>query len=552
MKRNSLNLMLLAGIVTFSITSCKKNLILTPNNQISSEEVFSTPLGYTEAMAKVYGSYATTGNIGPNNPSGSGDIQGVDEGTSDFWREFWNCEELTTDEAVITYTDPGVQDLHNMVWDANNQISQGLYYRSLYQITLCNNFLQQSTPALVASHGITGADATNIANYALEARFLRAYQYWVLMDVFGNPPFATETFKIGSGIPPQTTRKALYAYIVGELKAIETLLPAPNKNLYGRVDQGAVWALLARVYLNAGVYTGTADYTDAITYCNKLISSNAYGLIPNYQNLMLANNNLNTIPGGGSTSEFILTINYDGVKSNGYGGSQYMTFAEVGGSMPVTDFGISGGYAGMRTTSNLLNLFPANATTDGSQFPSNGNPDTRAEFWYPGQTTGIASLTTFTNGIPSCKFRDVTSNGTPTSSESFTDMDLPLFRLPEIYLIYAEATLRGGSGGDLTTALGYINLIRTRAYGGSTAGNLTSTAQLTLQFILDERSRELYWEGFRRTDLIRYGTFTGSNYLWPWKGGVAAGTGVASYRNLFPLPSTDLAANPNLKQNTGY
>jgi len=499
-------------------------------------------------MAKVYGAYATTGNEGA---AGSPDIQGVDEGTSDFWREFWNCEELTTDEAVITYGDPGVQPLHFMSWDENNQISQGLYYRSLYQITLCNNFLQQSTPAIVASHGITGADATNIANYALEARFLRAYQYWVLMDVFGNPPFATETFKIGSGIPPQTTRKALYAYVVGELKAIETLLPAPNKNLYGRADQGAVWALLARIYLNAGVYTGTPDYADAITYCNKIISSGAYGLIPNYQNLMLANNNLNTIPGGGSVSEFILTINYDGVKSNGYGGSQYMTFAEVGGSMPTTSFGISGGYAGMRTTSNIISLFPAPATTDGSQFPSNGNADSRAQFWYPGQTVGIANITTFTNGIPSCKFRDVTSNGTPTSSESFTDMDLPLFRLPEIYLIYAEAEIRLNNAPD-ANAVKYINAIRERAYASNPAAGDITAAQLTLQFILDERGRELFWEGFRRTDLIRYGLFTGSTYLWPWKGGVAAGTSVADFRNLFPLPESDLSANPNLKQNNGY
>jgi hypothetical protein len=549
MKRNSINLMLLAGIVVFSITSCKKNLVLIPNNELSSEQVFSTPAGYTEAMAKVYGAYATTGNTGPY---GNADIQGVDEGTSDFWREFWNCEELTTDEAVITYGDPGVQPLHLMSWDENNQISQGLYYRSLYQITLCNNFLQQSTPSIVAGHGITGADATNIANYALEARFLRAYQYWVLMDVFGNPPFATETFKIGSGIPPQITRKALYAYVVGELKAIETLLPAPNKNLYGRVDQGAVWALLARIYLNAGIYTGTPDYADAITYCNKLISSNAYGLITNYQNLMLANNNLNTISGGGTVSEFILTINYDGVKSNGYGGSQYMTFAEVGGSMPVTDFGISGGYAGMRTTSNILSLFPSPATTDGSQFPSNGNADSRAQFWYPGQTTGIASLTTFTDGIPSCKFRDITSNGTPTSSESFTDMDLPLFRLPEIYLIYAEADMRLNGGVANATDVKYINAIRERAYTSNPAAGDITTDQLTLQFILDERGRELFWEGFRRTDLIRYGLFTTGSYLWPWKGGIAGGTSVADYRNLFPLPESDLSANPNLKQNTGY
>lgn len=529
------------------ITSCKKNLILSPNDQVTSQQVFSTPLGYKQALAKVYGAYALTGNTGPY---GSADIQGVDEGTSDFFREFWNVQELTTDEAVITYGDPGVQDLHNMVWSATNAVSQGLYYRSIYQITLCNNFIQQSTPAILASHGITGADAANIAQYAAEARFLRAYQYWVLMDVFGNPPFVTDATKIGSGIPPQISRSALYAYIVSELKAIDPLMAKPNQNEYGRADEAAVWALLARVYLNAGVYTGTTDYADAITYSQKVIGA-GYGLIPDFTQLMLADDKMNSISGGGSVGEFILTINYDGTKTQGYGGSQYMTHAPVGGSMPVAKFGISGGYAGSRTTSNIIALFPTPPTQDGSQFPNNGNPDTRAEFWYPGQNLTINNVTTFTDGLGVCKFRNVTKTGAAGSDQTFTDVDLPIFRLPEQYLIYAEATLRGGAGGSLNTALGYINTLRTRAYGGSTAGNIT-LGQLTTQFILDERARELFWEGFRRTDLIRYGLFTGGTYVWPFKGGAKGGTSVADYRNLFPIPSTDLAANPNLKQNPGY
>ncbi|WP_158988842.1 RagB/SusD family nutrient uptake outer membrane protein [Mucilaginibacter sp. L196] len=547
MKRHTINMVLLAGIVAFSITSCKKNLILSPNNEVTSQQVFSTPLGYTQAMAKVYGAFALTGNEGP---AGSPDIQGVDEGTSDFFREFWNCEELPTDEAVITYTDPGVQPLHSMSWDATNAISQGLYYRSLYQITLCNNFLQQSTPAMVAKRGITGADATNIAYYAAEARFLRAYQYWVMMDVFGNPPFATDATTIGSTIPPQITRKNLYAYIVSELKAIDPLMVKPNQNLYGRADEAAVWALLARVYLNAAVYTGTADYADAATYASKVIGTSNYGLISNFQNLMLADDSLNTVSGGGKISEFILTINYNGTKSETYGGSQYLTHAPVGGSMPPDLFGISGGYDGSRTTSNIISLFPAPATTDGSQFPSNGNADSRAQFWYPGQSATINNVLTFTDGIAVTKFRNVTSTGAQGSSNTYSDVDLPLFRVPEMYLIYAEAALNGAAGTDQGTALNYVNLIRERAYGGH-AGDIVA-AQLTLQFILDERARELFWEGFRRTDLIRYGLFTSSTYLWPFKGGVANGTGVASYRNLFPLPATDLAANPNLKQNPGY
>ena len=540
--------MLTVGLLAVSIISCKKNLVLTPNDQVTQQAVFSSPATITEAMAKVYGSFALTGNEGG---SGQPDINGIDEGASDYFREMWDVQELTTDEAVLTYNDPGIQDLHNMVWSSGSQVLQGVYDRSMYQITLVNNFLQQTTPALLASHGISGADATTIGYYRAEARFLRAYQYWVLMDIFGNPPFVTEATTIGSGLPPQISRSALYAYVVSELKAIDPLMVKPGQNQYGRADEGAVWALLARVYLNAGVYTGTADYNNAITYASKVIGA-GYALIPNFTQLMLADDNLNAGPsGGGTTDEFIFTINYDGVKTQGYGGSQYLTHAPVGGSMIPADFGISGGYDGLRTTSNIIALFPAPPFTDGSHFPNNANPDTRAEFWYPGQSLAINSVTTFSNGIAVTKFRNVTRTGAAGQSLTFCDVDLPLFRLSEMYLIYAEAVLRGGTGGDAATALIYINNIRTRAYGDSTAGNITA-GQLTTQFILDERARELFWEGFRRTDLIRYGLFTSASYVWPFKGGVANGSGVADYRNLMPLPESDLAANPNLKQNTGY
>jgi len=551
MKRNINKILLTTGIIAVGLMSCNKNKIISPNDQVTSTQVYSTPAGYKEALAKVYGSYANTGNIGPYNPSGPGDIQGIDEGTSDFFRLFWNAQELTTDEAVITYGDPGVQDLHNMVWSSSNAILKGLYYRSLYQITLCNDFIRQSSDANLSSRGISGADATNIRYYRAEARFLRAFQYWVLMDLYANPPFVTDAQAVGAVIPPQTDRKTLFNYIESELKAIDPLLVAPMKNEYGRADQAAAWSLLARIYLNAQVYTGTARYTDAITYAQKVIGA-GYSLINNYDNLMLADDNLNSIPGGGTVGEFILTINYDGLKTQGYGGSQFLTHAATGGSVPVKKIGIDGGYAGARTTSNIVNLFPPPATQDTSNFPNNNNPDTRAEFWYPGQNLVINNVTSFTDGIAVVKFRNV-KIGHPTETGSnltFTDIDLPLFRVSEMYLIYAEAVLRGGTGGDPATALNYVNLIRTRAYGNN-SGNITAD-QLTTNFILDERGRELYWEGYRRTDLIRYGLFTSASYLWPFKGGAKGGTGVADYRNIFAIPDADVAANPNLKQNTGY
>jgi len=537
MKSKVFKTLLITGILSCGLMSCDKNKILTPNYEVTSQQVFSTPTGYTEAMAKVYGAFALTGNQGP---AGSGDVQGIDEGTSDFFRLLWYAQELPTDEAVIGWGDPGVPDLHAMNWSSSNVILLGLYERCMYQITLANNFIQQSSDSQLSSRGISGQDATTIRYYRAEARFLRAYQYSVLMDLFANPPFVTDATAIGSVTPPQTDRKTLFSYIEGELKAIDPLMVAPMKNQYGRADQAAVWALLARIYLNAQVYTGTARYTDAITYAGKVINA-GYSLIPNYQNLFLADNNNNT-------SENIFTIEYDGNKTQGYGGTTFMTHAPVGGSMPVSDFGITGGWAGIRVTSSLASLFPSNTST---AFPSNGNPDTRAEFWTQGQSLAINDVTNFAQGYAVTKWRNVTSGGAGGSNINFSDIDEPIFRLPEMYLIYAEAVLRGGTGGDANTALSYINTIRTRAYGGSTTGNITA-GQLTTQFILDERSRELYWEGFRRTDLVRYGLFTSTNYLWPFKGGVAGGAGVADFRNIYPIPDQDRAVNPNLKQNPGY
>jgi hypothetical protein len=526
-----------AFVVAMMVPSCTKDLNLSPTNDVTSETVYRNLAGYESVLAKVYGAFALTGNTAPAGDDQSKDIKGIDEGFSDFFRLFWKAQELSTDEAVISWGDVGIQDFHNMNWTSNNSFLTGLYYRSMYQITLCNEFIRQSADDQLTKRGLSGSDADKIHEFAREARFLRAFQYWVLMDLFGNPPFATENTAIGGAPPPQIERVDLFNYIESELKDLEPNMPAPHSNEYGRVDQGAVWALLARLYLNAEVYTGTGRYGDAITYSKKVIDA-GYQLITDYNWLMLADNDLNT----SNTGEFIFTINYDGLKTQGYGGTTFLVHACVGGSMPASEFGISGGWSGTRTTKNLPALFPG--------YPDFTNvTDKRAQFYTSGQNLEISNITDFTNGLGVTKYKNVKRNGSPGSSRDFSDVDMPLFRLAEMYLIYAEAVKRGG-GGDENTALGYINALRTRAYG-NTSGNI-SAGQLTLDFILDERARELYWEGFRRTDLIRYNKFVEGSYLWPWKGGVASGTGVSAIRKIYPIPSRDVNSNTNLVQNTGY
>jgi len=523
------------AMFAFAIQSCTKKLDLKPTNDVTSETVYANLAGYKSVLGKVYGSFALTGNQGP---AGNGDVQGIDEGFSDFFRLFWKAQELSTDEAVISWGDVGIQDFHNMNWTSNNSFLTGLYYRSLYQITLCNEFIRQAADDKLSARGISGSDADAIRQFAREARYLRAFQYWVLMDLYGNPPFATEATAIGGAPPPRITRSDLFNYVESELKAIEPDMPAPHSNEYGRADKGAVWALLARLYLNAQVYTGTAKYTEAITYSKKVIDA-GYALVSNYAWLMRADNNLNS----GPTGEFIFTINYDGLKTQGYGGTTFLVHASVGGSMPASKFGVGGGWSGTRTTKNLPALFPG--------YPSFTTiTDKRAEFYTAGQNVEINDVTSFTDGLGVTKYANIKRDSSAGQSQDFSDIDMPLFRLPEMYLIYAESVLRNGTGGDVATALGYINLLRARAYGNA-SGNI-SAGQLTLDFILDERARELYWEGFRRTDLIRYNKFVESTYLWPWKGGVASGTGVSSIRKLYPIPSRDVNANTNLIQNPGY
>ncbi|WP_090986526.1 RagB/SusD family nutrient uptake outer membrane protein [Pedobacter suwonensis] len=528
--KNSFKTILALGFLAISLNACKKeDLNLRPTNDVTAENVYATPAGYKNSLVKLYATYALTSPSGSDNS----DVGGLNAGFADFLRLFWTSQELVTDEAICAWGDVGIPELDYGTPSPDNQFLRGLYSRSILQITFCNEFLRESTPEKLASRNITGADVSAINRYRAEARFLRAYQYWVLMDAFGNPPFITEDDAIGKVNPKQIQRAALFTYIESELKAIEGDLADARTNEYGRADKGADWALLARLYLNAQVYTGTAKYTEAITYSSKVINA-GYSLKANYMNLFKADNEVNN-------TENILTINYDGINGTNYGGTTFLINAAINGDMNPTTYGVpNGGWGGNRTRQNLPALFP----------DANGSQDKRGVFF--GTKRNVDAVGEFTDGLRVTKFKNVTSTGAMGRSlnGTFSSLDFALFRLAEQYLIYGEAVARGGSGGSVSQARIYVNLLRGRAYG-NTSGDV-SEAALTTDFYLDERARELYWEGHRRTDLVRYGKFTGSTYLWPFKGGVQAGASLPAYRNLYPLPLADLIANPNLVQNTGY
>ena len=526
-----------ASLLSGGLAGCTKDLDRTPFYDLNTESVYKDPANYVQVLAKLYAGFNLSGN------SGSPDVfagQKKDEGETSYLRAYWYLQELTTDEAVVAWNSGPLQELNRTTWSSSNDLINNSYTRIFYEVTLCNEFIRETTDDKLSGRGIAGADADAARLDRAEARFLRALAYYHALDLYANVPFVTEADAPGKNLPKQIKRADLFAYIESELKAIEPLLKAPRQGPYGRADQGAAQTLLAKLYLNAEVYTGTARYTDCLTYCNKVLAG-GYALAPQYRFLFLADNNVT------SAAEIIFPITNDGLVSQGYGGTTYLVHAQVGDSMVAKNFGINGGWFGNRTRKNLPLLFAGGAAS----------ADSRAMFFTRGHTLEIKDLTASNNGYATTKWKNVTSTGKPGSDPqgNFVDTDFPMFRLGDVYLMYAEAVQRGGQGGTPAQALTYVNALRDRAYnntGGRTAGRVTAADVASPDFILAERGRELYWEGTRRTDLIRFGKFTSASYLWPWKGGVAAGQGVSPNLNIFPLPSTDIVANPTLTQNPGY
>jgi hypothetical protein len=511
---------LLLGLI-ITQTACVNDLDTLPiDEDIQTEDkVLTDDQSYKELLAKCYAGFILGGQTAVD---GEPDISSINGSFSSYLRLLWNHQELPTDEAICAWNDGNLRDLHDMDWNSSNEFVTAMYYRITLEIAYCNNLIKLT------------ADQSEYAEYRNEARMLRAISYWHMLDMFGTGPFVTEEDRIGSFFfPEQATAEQLYNYIESELLDLETLLPDPRTNEYGRVDKAAAWMLLSKLYLNAEVYINAPKYTECITYTKKIIGA-GYSLEPTYANLFLADNNLRT-------NEIIFPIISDGENVQTWGGMTFIIHSSVGGDMPASESGIDGGWGGNRTTKALVEKF---------EDPS-GATDSRAMFYTNGQNYEIEDIFQFRDGYAVRKYRNITSGGVTGKNLSFPDTDFPMFRYADALLMYAEAVLRGGSGGDATTALGYINDLRERAYG-DTSGDISSN-ELTLDFILDERARELFWECHRRTDLIRFGKLTGNSYLWPWKGAQKDGASTEERFNVFPIPAADINANPNLSQiKTGY
>ncbi len=719
-------LLLLTSLLLFS---CVNDLDTIPLDKdvVTSGVVFDNPDAYRQVLAKLYAGLAVTGQQGP---AGQPDIEGIDEGFGQYLRGYWYHQELSTDEAIIGWNDQTIKDFHDQDWSAEDGFIFAFYSRTFYQIVLCNEFLRETAESKLDDRAVNTALREEIRGFRAEARFLRALSYWHALDLFRNVPFVTEEDKVGSFFPKQIQAADLFNYIESELLEIENEIAAPRQNEYARADQAAVWTLLAKLYLNAEVYTANQRYGDCLTYCQKIINA-GYVLEPIYQNLFLVDNDL--------SNEIIFPIAFDGVNTRTWGGMTFIIRAAIGGNMDPRASGVSGGWGGTRITRQIVELFPDaggivlqanegntlqypkiyvpgayqgwdpgrtsfslsspeedNVFEGYKYFPEDNSPflltrvpafalilgdnggdgtlemngdtirtgaaglyyiradlgamtytlertewgvigdatssgwdsdtdmswnaeeeamevfldlkageikfranndwtinlgdnagdgilsqdganttitksgayqillyldkpdytyemrltsfDTRPIFYTEGQNLDIDDVSLFTEGYAVTKFKNVSSTGQVGSDTDFPDTDFPMFRLADVLLMASEAILR--NNGDQALALDYYNRVRTRAFG-STAGNI-SAQDLTLDEILNERARELYWECHRRTDLVRFGKFSQTDYLWQWKGGVKEGKSVAAFRDVYPIPSSDIGANPNLVQNQGY
>lgn len=567
MKLNKFNIIAPAAalLLSASLSSCMDDL----NKGNIDPNVDANP-NITGLYSKCYAGLIMEGN------DGNADFSIDDAGKSTLLRNLFNFNEVPTDEAVCWWSDGGIADVAYNKFDPGNATLKNLYYRLMSNISYENHFL---------SLDAAKADRTKYA----EVRVLRAYNYFLMLDFFGDPTFIDK-------ISPETPRQAhsynskfeegktytraellqlgrefLFNWVESELLAAEPdLLEAkPETDTdpdYGRVDKGTCWLLLSRLYLNAGTYLNNDgqnnQYWDkALEYAERVINSDyklfddskmsneakANGYKP-YDLLFMGDNGSN-----GASCEALLPLMQDGDKTQGYGGSMFFVAALWDGTMQtVTDKNAAttaNSWAGMRVRPQFVEKFfthPKDVVNKKASEIRAMNVDDRAILWGKDRTLEIGANDKFVKGIATPKWNNNYSNGGTPHDSYNVDIDFFLFRVAEAYLNAAEAEMHL-NGESSAKAKKYIDALRNRAHA-------RPRASYTLNDVLDERARELYCEGLRRTDLIRFNQFGGSQatYNWELKGGSTNGTTFAKTYNVYPLPSSEVLSNKNLTQIDGY
>lgn len=546
MKRNMKHIAWIAAGASMLFTACIGDLDTLPLNpsDSTSETVYGADeSGYIAGLTKLYFNFVSNETT---------DLQVSDAGASELVRAFWTVQEVTSDACKCAWeNDAWVRAMNTNTWsDADNDATYAVYVRTLQGIAYTNEYLRQTASDRLSDRGVSSELAAKIQGFRAEARFLRAYFYWMALDVFGDVPFTTENSPFGGGVnPKQASRKDVFDYCISELTALaadDSPMPAARSN-YPRADKGAVLGLLARMYLNAEVYTGTPMWQEAKDACEDIFTM-GYSLCPEYADLFRGDNGENPE----ALNEVLFGISYDAEQTQSYGGTSYLTLAAIAATdVSSTQMinGVNNGWGGIRVPYEYVEKYFNVRNADYSAGTYDVNDKRGRMFYIKGRSESMdGALYVFLNGWSCLKFNNIPHNMDQNSylataaSKAYSDIDFPMIRLGEIYLIYAEACM---NLGQANTALPKVQDLAARA-------GVTAPTSITQEWLIEERARELMWEGHRRTDLIRYGKFTSSSFLWTYKGGSFSGQGFDDHMKIFAIPASELASNPELHQNPGY
>lgn len=444
---------------------------------------------------------------------------------------YWSAQEVSSDEMMIPqrggdWYDGGqwlrmfrheylpTEDAFNNAW---GQLFGG--------VSACNRLIEQFS-------AITGDRAAAAKAFVAELRAIRALDYYLLLDMFGNVPIVT-SFKTADAAPTTQSRAAVYAFVEKELtESLPDITADVSGATYARMTKWAVNGLLAKLYINAERYTGTAQWDKAVTAADAIINSGKYSLEGNFFTNFKTDNS--------GSKENIFAIPYDKVFAQGFNLPQMTLHYESQKTFNLTDQPWNG-YCSVEEFYNSFDNADVRKKSflAGPQFSSGGTPltDGGAEANDP-DGKGLNFTPAINEHFPNClrqagvrigKF-EFASGATPNLSNDF-----PILRLSDIMLVKAEALFRKNAGD--ATALALVNQIRSRAA-------VAPLASLTANDLLAERGREMFAEGWRRQDLIRFGKYADAR---KWKPADAK-----PCLDIFPIPTAQINANKNLKQNSCY
>lgn len=587
---------IVSAVVLFGMSACMNLEPIDPNTVQVNDQNKSQIID--ALYSKLYCAFVQTGNTGGG---GDADIITDDEGYSGFFRTLCVLNEFPTDAGWWTWhNDAGCIDLLTISYGPANPFVSKLYNRLNYAVTMSNHFLDLTE----------GTTDPEMIHKRAEVRFIRALNYYHMLDMFGKVPF---TVTVSGTNPEQISRESLYEWLIDEVEGghsgktymnakggvisyykvtgdadhgfIDDLYDKGETTIY-RATKPAANMLLARLYLNAEVYTGTAEWGKAEEYARKVIAT-CPELHKPFAQIFMGDNEVV------APEEMIFIAACDGAYLRSYAGSQYTINSCR--NQKMNDCGSSDNNWGCwRSSPELIKAFFPGKTPreivalgggkDEYAMPAVAHDD-RAMFCAANTTSdGTLNIKGFNGSVPAngegfdscwaiCKWTNrystqydanmqpITSEGAvPQHDSKYTDTDVPLMRTAEAYMTLAEALYRQGKTGE---ALEIINgKIRARA-------NATALPALTEDELLDEWQREFYHEGRRRIDLIRFGQFVGKTCTRTWEGRSGSNnkaqksfgtdgnwnTTVAdidSHFSVYPIPETDLVANSNMTQNEGY